>query len=185
MKHSGTQQIDTPRLILRRFSQADAQDMFDTWANDPDVTRYLTWQPYGDISVTKNLLREWEAAYERDDIYSWAIVLKETNKPIGSLSAVAVNNHGNDLTVELGYCIAKKYWRRGITPEAAKAVIDYIFATTDCVRIEAVHDQRNPNSGKVMAKCGMRYEGTLRKRGKNNIGICDECMYAILRDDKQ
>ena len=51
-------------------------------------------------------------------------------------------------------------------------------------RIESPHDPRNPNSGMVMKKCGMLYEGTLRSSAKNNQGICDACWYALLRSER-
>lgn len=182
MKHCGTQTIITERLILRRFEEADAEHMFNNWANDADVTKFMRWQPHGDISVTADLLREWVASYEHDDFYDWAIVLKDSNIPIGSIGCMP-NNKYNDLVIEVGYCISKAYWRKGFTSEALAAVIEYIFGNTDCIRIEANHDPRNPNSGRVMKKCGMQYEGTLRMRGKNTTGICDECVYSILRSE--
>lgn len=183
MKHCGTQTITTERLILRRFKEADAEPMFDNWANDPDVTKFMTWQPHGDISVTVNVLREWIASYDHDDFYNWAIVLKNSNMPIGSIGCMPNVSRSNDLVMSVGYCISKAYWHKGFTSEALAAVIDYLFGNTDCIRIEANHDPRNPNSGRVMKKCGMQYEGTLRMRGKNTTGICDECVYSILRSE--
>lgn len=50
-------------------------------------------------------------------------------------------------------------------------------------RVESRHDSNNPNSGKVMAKCGMKLEGILRQADRNNQGICDCCMYGILAQD--
>lgn len=53
MKHKGTVILETDRLILRRFSVDDAEAMFRNWANDPDVTKYLTWPPHADVSVSE------------------------------------------------------------------------------------------------------------------------------------
>ena len=181
MKHCGTKSIITERLILRRFEEADAEHMFNNWANDPDVTRYMTWRPHGDISVTKTLLREWVNSYSQLDYYNWAIVLRDINEPIGSIGCVSYDDSKHIITV--GYCISKKYWHKGITSEALGAVIKYLFDNTDCNRIEATHDVCNPHSGGVMKKCGMQYEGTLRQHGINIQGIIDECVYSILRSD--
>ncbi|MCH5162579.1 MAG: GNAT family N-acetyltransferase [Clostridiales bacterium] len=183
MKHCGTQTIITERLLLRRFTQDDAVRMFVNWASDDEVTKFMTWQAHSDISVTKSVLNSWIELYARDDFYNWAIVLKDGN-PIGSIGCNPNIGAMNDCAMSVGYCISKKYWHQGFTSEALKAVISYIFDYTDCMRLEATHDPRNPNSGKVMQKCGMRYEGTLRKRGKNNLGICDQHIYSILRDEK-
>ena len=62
-------------------------------------------------------------------------------------------------------------------------VIAYLFETVGLNRVESRHDPRNPNSGAVMRKCGMTYEGTMRKSDRNNQGICDACHYAILREE--
>jgi RimJ/RimL family protein N-acetyltransferase len=56
MNKPGTQKIETERLILRRFVIEDADDMFNGWCNDPEVSKYLTWPPHGKVEVTKSLL---------------------------------------------------------------------------------------------------------------------------------
>lgn len=86
--------------------------------------------------------------------------------------------------VHIGYCIGKAWWHQGITSEALKAVIDFLFDVVDVKRIESRHDPRNPNSGGVMKKCGMKYEGTLRSSDWNNQGICDACYYALLKSER-
>ena len=86
--------------------------------------------------------------------------------------------------VHIGYCIGKNWWHKGITSEALKAVMDYLFDVVGVNRIESRHDTRNPNSGKVMMKCGMKYEGTLRSADKNNQGICDVSYYALLKSER-
>lgn len=80
----------------------------------------------------------------------------------------------------IGYCIGKQWWHKGITSEALRSVIKYLFEEVEIRRIESRHDPRNPNSGAVMQKCGMKYEGTLRQADWNNQGVCDACYYAIL-----
>ena len=68
--------------------------------------------------------------------------------------------------------------------EALGAVIDFLFDEVGVNRVESRHDPRNPNSGAVMKKCGMKFEGTLRQSDRNNQGICDACYYAILADER-
>lgn len=68
--------------------------------------------------------------------------------------------------------------------EALKTVMDFLFDEVDVNRIEARHDPHNPNSGKVMEKCKMKYEGTLRSFDWNNQGICDACCYALLKSER-
>ena len=90
MKHLGTQTLETHRLLLRRFEVKDAQAMFENWASDPEVTRYLTWPPHENVEVTQGLLQNWVHQYDGADYYSWAIVSKEHGShPIGSIAVVA------------------------------------------------------------------------------------------------
>ena len=181
LNHKGTQTIETPRLILRKARMEDAEAMFRNWANDAEVTKYLTWPPHGDIEVTKKLLASWVECYQKHDYYQWMIVLKETNAPIGSIMASTV---GRAESAHIGYCIGKQWWHQGIMTETLKAVMDFLFDEVDYHRIEALHDPNNPHSGDVMKKCGMQYEGTLRQADRNNQGICDVCYYGILASER-
>ena len=183
LQHKGTQLIETPQLILRRFTEADAQAMYDNWASDPEVTKYLTWPTHGSPEISGMLLKEWVAAYGKKEHYLWAIVLKENgSEPIGSLSADVQNEKVG--SIHIGYCIGRKWWHRGIMSEALKATVEFLFEEVGAQRIDARHDVNNPNSGAVMRKCGMKYEGTLRRSDWNNQGICDACWYAILREER-
>lgn len=181
MKHQGTKTLETERLVLRRFRGTDAQAMFDNWANDPEVTRYLTWEPHKSVDVTRNVLSDWIRGYGRPSFYQWAICMRETDEPIGSISVV--NCQKNIASFEIGYCIGRGWWRQGITSEALQAVIDYLFVEVGALRVCADHDSRNPNSGRVMRHCGMTYEGTLRQACHSNAGIGDMCVHAILRGE--
>ena len=180
MKHIGTQYIETNRLILRRFETADAQAMFDNWASDGEVTKYLTWPTHTDVSVTEQVLADWVFQYTNDDFYNWAIVLKANGpQPIGNVSVVRWAGKG-DIPIG-GYCLGRRWWRRGIMTEAWGAVIDFLFERVGVERITSYHDLNNPYSGDVMRKCGMRFEGIREKSDRNNQGICDTAHYSIER----
>lgn len=179
MKHLGTKRIETERLVLRRFVMEDAQPMFQNWASDPDVTKFLTWSAHASVEVTRAVLADWTAGYEKEDFYVWAIEYE--GEPIGSISVVDRNDRAE--LVHIGYCIGKKWWHKGIMSEALAALIRFFFDEVGVNRIETRHDPNNPHSGDVMKKCGMRFEGTLRQSDWNNQGICDACWYAILRSE--
>lgn len=183
MKNCGTQRIETDRLILRRYKIEDADAMYKNWASDSEVTKFLTWQPHPSVDVSRSIIEDWLKKYSDEKYYQWAIVLKDNgNEPIGGISVVHMNE---DISmVHIGYCLGRAWWRRGIMSEALKAVTDFMFDTVEVNRVEARHDPRNPNSGKVMQKCGMKYEGTLRSADRNNQGICDACYYARLRSER-
>ena len=182
MEHKWTKEIETERLILRKFTLADAPAMYERWASDPEVTKYLTWQPHRSVEDTRAILSAWIPEYDKDDYYQWAIELKS----VGIIGSIAVVNiHESVKEAELGYCIGRAYWGKGIMPEAVKAVINFLFDEAGFRRVMAKHDTANPNSGRVMEKAGMRYEGTLRGAGYNNRGIIDIVVRAILREDRQ
>lgn len=182
MKHCGTQRLETDRLILRRYVDADAAAMYRNWASDPEVTKYLTWPTHSSPEVSRHVIMDWIKQYPNESCYHWAIVLKDKeDEPIGDIAVVDMKE--NVSMAHIGYCIGKNWWHRGITAEALKAVMDFLFHVVDVQRIEARHDPRNPNSGKVMEKCGMKYEGTLRCSDRNNQGICDACYYALLKSE--
>ena len=181
LKHKGTQTIETSRLILRKAVLEDAQPMFRNWASDPEVTRFLTWSTYERAETAYPVLDLWIRNYEKPDFYQWMIVLKELGEPIGTISVVRQNDTVAE--AEIGYCIGKQWWHKGITSEALAAVMDYLFAEVGMNRIAARHDPNNPHSGGVMRKCGMRYEGTTRSSDRNNQGICDAAHYAVLRSE--
>ena len=182
MTHRGTERLETEGLILRRFTRDDAAAMYRNWASDEEVTRFLTWPTHRGPGDSEAVLRKWEAAYADERFYQWAIVPKESGEPIGSISAVQVEERID--MVQIGYCIGRAWWHRGITSEALRAVLDFFFDRVGANRVEAKHDTRNPRSGMVMQRCGMRREGTMRSADRNNQGLCDVCLYAVLRTDR-
>ena len=182
MQNKGTKTIETHRLILRPFRAEDAPAMFRNWAHDPAVTEYLTWQPHENEAATAALLARWEKETAEDPaVYQWAIELKSLGEPIGSISAMHVNESVE--SAELGWCIGRKWWGQGIMPEAGAAVIAYLFDEVGLNRVAARHDVRNPKSGRVMQKLGMTREGVLRQAGRSNAWIVDEAVYSILRSE--
>ena len=85
--------------------------------------------------------------------------------------------------VSISYCIGKAWWGQGYTPEALKCLIDFFIIEVKAKRIEAFHASENKASGRVMAKCGMTCEGTLRQRIRIKQEILDACIYAILAEE--
>lgn len=181
MNHIGTKTIETSRLILRAFQAEDAEPMFRNWASDPEVTKYLTWPAHESVEESRKIVECWKGENSNPQNYQWAIELKEIHEPVGSISVVKMNENTESVTI--GYCIGRSWWGQGITAEALQALIAFFFEEVHVNCVNACHDPRNPNSGKVMRKCGMTYEGTWRAGGVNNQGICDESWYSILKKD--
>jgi len=181
MNHKGTVKLETERLILRRFVIGDAEAMFENWASEDEVTKYLTWPTHADVENTKLILKYFIENYEKPDWYNWVIELKSTGDIIGNISVVKIQENIEEAV--LGYCMGTRWWGQGIMPEAGRAVIKYLFEEVGFHRIAANHDKNNPKSGKVMKKIGMTYEGTLRSAGFCNQGIIDDVWYSILREE--
>lgn len=182
MDHIGTKALQTPRLLLRRYTPGDAQSMYDNWACDPEVTRYLTWPVHASVEVTRGLIEnDWVPAYDKPDTYHWGLELKQAGTLIGDIAVVRINE--NIAEAELGWCMGKAWWGNGYMPEAARAVLGYLFDEVGFNRVMAVHDVNNPKSGRVMQKIGMTFEGVHRQAGRNNRGIVDHAEYAILKSD--
>ena len=182
MNKIGTRTIETARLILRRFKIEDAEDMYENWTSDPEVTRFLTWPAHSDVKITKKILSDWVSSYEDGGYFNWAMELKENGAVIGNISVVKLSE--NTEAADMGYCMSRAYWGRGLMPEALKAVMDYLFDEVGLNRIAACHDVNNPKSGRVMDKAGMKQEGIFRAAGKNNQGICDEVWHSMIRSDR-
>ncbi|MDD3192572.1 MAG: GNAT family protein [Oscillospiraceae bacterium] len=182
MEHRGTITIETKRLRLRKFRPDDALPAFQNWESDERVTAFLRWSPCKTPEETSRILDDWIASYCKPDFYQWAIVCKDgPDEPVGSISAVRIDERIG--MVEIGYCIGVNWWNQGIMTEVLGAVIPFFFEQVKANRICAQHDPNNPGSGKVMAKCGLRYEGTLRQADYNNRGIVDAAVYGILAEE--
>ena len=181
MNHKGTQYLDTERLVLRPFTNDDVESSYRNWTSDEKVVKYLRWQVHESIDVTEKVLDCWISDYAYPNKYQWAIVLKDTNEVIGTISTVGMNE--NIDMVHIGYCIGSRWWNCGYVSEALNEIIRYFFEEVGVKRIEAYHDPFNGASGSVMQKCGMTYEGTLRQADWNSMGIIDACVYSVLATD--
>lgn len=180
LTHIGTQEIKTERLILRRFTHDDAKAMFETWANDERVTKFLTWEPHGNIETTQYIVDLWVKDYEKSDWYQWAIELD--GRIIGSIGVVEIDERSE--RAEIGYCIGFDFWGKGYMSEATGAVIDFLFKEVNFNKIIIEHATKNPASGRVAQKCGLTSEGVKRQHFKSADGeFLDIASYSILRKD--
>ena len=181
LMHKGTAPLESRRIILRQFLPSDIKPSFQNWTNDEKVTPFLRWKPHGTITVTEAVIKGWIQQYQDPSFYQWAIVLKDSDEVIGTISVVSQDEKTGK--IHIGYCIGSKWWHQGYTSESLERLVSFFFEEVKADRIESQHDPNNINSGLVMKKCGFSYEGTLRKADWNNQGIVDACMYSILAED--
>lgn len=146
-----THTLETERLILRKFTDHDIDDMF-TLYRDEEVNRFLPWFPFKTRKEVENYLYEKILPfYEKQIAYSYAIATKNDNRVIGY---VHINDIGD--SNDMGYALRKEFWHHGIVSEATKAVIEQV-KKDGLPYITATHDRNNPRSGMVMQACGMKY----------------------------
>ena len=172
--------LETEDLVLRKPSLKDAKDIY-AYASDPEVARYVLWDPHRNIGETRSFIRYLRSLSRAGCPTSWAVTLKESGKVIGTMGFIWYSDVNH--SAELGYSFSREYWNRGYATQALKAVIASVFRTLPVNRLEAQHDVRNPASGRVMEKCGLRQEGILRDRIVNKGEYVDVALYAVLRSD--
>lgn len=150
--------IATARLRLRRPVPADADAMFERWAQDPDVTRYLVWRPHPDRSESVAHIERCATAWSTGESYVWFIEEKAGSRLVGSLAA-RDGAHG----VNLGYLLARDAWGRGYMAEAVEPVVAWFLAQPHVFRVWATCDVENTASARVLEKAGFTFEGILRR----------------------
>ncbi|MEG0767800.1 MAG: GNAT family protein [Clostridia bacterium] len=174
-------QLETPRLLLRKLTLADAQDIY-AYSKDPEVSRHVLWEAHRSIHDSRAYLRYLQRLYRNDEPASWGIVWKQTGQVIGTVGYMWWNQENN--SAEVGYSLSRDFWNRGIMTEALMEVMRFGFEVMRLHRIEAQHEVDNPASGRVMVKAGMRYEGCLRGRIYNKGRYVDIALYAMLAEDR-
>ncbi|MBR3241479.1 MAG: GNAT family N-acetyltransferase [Parasporobacterium sp.] len=146
--------LETGRLILRPWQEEDAEECYK-YAKDPEVGPIAGWPVHTSVENSRQVIRDVLMVPE-----SYAIVLKETGLPVGSIGL-----HRNDLArqddeAELGYWIGVPYWGKGLVPEAAGEVLRHAFEDLDLVRVWCGYYDGNDRSKRVQEKLGFRYQRT-------------------------
>jgi RimJ/RimL family protein N-acetyltransferase len=151
-------QMETERLILRKPRADDAPAIFSAYAQDAEVTRYMTWRPHRNVEETYRIIELMLKLWDEGEAYSYVITLKNSDSVIGMISM-----HPEGFRVAIGYVLARPYWSRGYITEAALAVTNWLLKQPDIYRVFATCDVENPASARVMEKVGMQCEGILRR----------------------
>lgn len=170
--------IETPRLVLRKMTLDDAQDIFE-YASDPEVARYVTWPAHRSIEDALSFLRVVQREYEAGGPSSWGIVHKADRKLIGTIGFVRWEP--NNSLAEIGYALSQKYWNMGLMTEVVQEVIRFGFEKMGINRLQAMCMIENTASERVMRKCGMTFEGILREYVRIKGITRDLKVYSILR----
>ena len=173
------EQFETERLVLRKPRLDDTRAIFEGWAQDQEVTRYLTWRPHERIEQTQEFVQSCIRAWEGETRFPYMITLKRSGEVIGM-----IDPRIKGPKVGIGYVAARAHWGKGYVPAATRAIIDWAFQQPSICRVYATTDVENIVSRRVLEKVGMQCEGILQKYIVHpNISHVprDSYLYAIIK----
>ena len=150
--------LKTERLRLRKAKICDAEAIFRRYAQDPEVTRYVSWRAHKDLDETREYMRMCQLAWDIGKAFHWVIERNEDKQVIGMVIARV-----SDEKWELGYVLARCHWGKGYMTEALRGLVQWALQQQQIYRIWAVCDVDNIASARVMEKTGMQREGILRR----------------------
>lgn len=175
----GTQSLDTPRLLLRRFQRGDGKSAFRNWCGDAAVTTYLKWTAHPYPLATEQVVNRWIREYHDPLCFHWAITRREYGDVIGGIGLTVWD--AADERAELGYSLGSAFWGRGFGREAAAAVLRFGFETVGFHRIEAICAAENQASIGLLTSLGFQEEGFHRQVCRLGDGRFVDCRsFALL-----
>jgi RimJ/RimL family protein N-acetyltransferase len=136
----------------------DASLIFDRYARDSDVTRYMAWRRHENIGTTREFLKRCLSVWEVGSAFPYVVLLKEDDELMGMIE-IRVEKH----RAEIGFVLAKQNWGNGYMTEAARAIVDWTIKQDGIFRVWALCDIENRASARVLEKIGMQREGVLRR----------------------
>lgn len=172
--------IETERLILRPISIEDVPEI-QRLASDRDVASQTSDGEVPQPGMEEQWFKKRQEGFEKGEAVDFAIIRRKSGVLIGAIGLGA--EYKKDESMQLGYWVGKPYWNQGYCTEAAQAVLKYGFEILGLHRIYSRHFKRNPASGRVMRKIGMKHEGTLREAFKKQGKFEDVECYGILRSE--
>ncbi len=149
--------ITGPRLVLRPPMLADAGALFQRVARDPEVTKYLQWAPHPDVAATRRVISE--KLNVGDDERTWAIELRHSGEIIGLASCRRPVRH----SVEVGYCLGRRWWGKGLMAEALEMLLTALGDDRRVYRVWATCSVDNDRSARLLERAGFVLEGRLAR----------------------
>ncbi len=152
-----TVKLETERLILRRWEESDAEDLYK-YASNPDVGPIAGWPPHQSIDESRNVIKTVFCGAE-----AYAVCLKSDNRAIGAIE-LKLNGH-TDMTekddeCELGYWLGKPFWGQGLMPEAVREMLRHGFQDIGMNKVWCGYYEGNTKSKRVQEKAGFQYQWT-------------------------
>ena len=175
MDHSGTMELHTDRLILRRFRESDAEGIYNSFVNDEGFLYYANKEARS-LEQERASLIGIEEKYDSREYYNWLITLKDGTV----IGAINLNVENYNESLEFNYAIDDRHRDHGYMTEALNAVKEFAVNRLNVNRFCGGCEANNLASGRVMEKCGLNYEGTLRSYLKLRDGYHDMKVYSFI-----
>ena len=150
--------VETLRLHLRRPVTTDAERIFQTYAQDREVTRYLEWIPHTSVETTKKFIALCQDRWTNSVAFPYVITRKEDAELLGMIEVRPKGHRAN-----FGYVLARSYWGNGFMPEAIAAIVKITLEPPTLYRMEVTCDVENKASARALEKSGFLREGLLRR----------------------
>ncbi|MDX3078265.1 GNAT family N-acetyltransferase [Streptomyces sp. NPDC088354] len=157
--------LTTEHLLLRPFGPDDADAVLAA-CQDPEIPRWTSVpSPYTREHAEDFVGRICTEGWRDDLVYNFAVVTRGEGRLVGAMGLVRLERlHSAERQAELGYWTAKEHRGRGLTAEAAAAVVRWALTDLGVERLEWYAEAGNHGSRAVALKAGFRMEGTLRAR---------------------
>jgi RimJ/RimL family protein N-acetyltransferase len=150
--------VETSRLQLRRPRADDAEVIFEAYAQDPAVTRFLIWRPHQSPQTTREFIGQCLERWSTGSAFPYVIAGKNHGQAIGMLEV-----RPDRFKAGMGYVLARAHWGQGFMPEAAGEIVRMILSDPSMFRVESFCDIENAASARVLEKVGMLREGVMRR----------------------
>ena len=153
-------QLQTDRLFLRKLTLRDTDAVFSAYAQDAEVTHYLSWKPHLKKLETETLIKRFVVDDHAGLSFTW-VIEQFDNAELSGMIDLKIN----DSKTTMGFLLARPFWGKGFATEASCAVIDWSLREAEFKRIESFCDKDNADSVRVLEKSGMKRERLLRRFG--------------------
>ncbi len=180
LKHKGTLFFKTKRLLLRPFKKEDAVYMYNNWAKDEEICKYVDFTPHTCLADSEAVMEKLVENNANLDNYCWAIEARE--EVIGMVYAYGISERMQ--SCKLFICVGREYWNRGFATEAFNEILKFLLVRVGFRRISCSHVLENLSVLKILTNAGFKYEGVSNKAFIDLKGeFHNVCHYAILKED--
>ncbi|MFD1992149.1 GNAT family N-acetyltransferase [Paenibacillus nicotianae] len=173
-------QLETSRFVLRQAQHADADDLYQLYA-DQAVVQYMSFIPFTSVDEALDEMKWYKRIFAEQSGLRWMIEDRETSKVIGTCGFLAYEQEHH--RTELGYDLSSAYWGKGIMKEVASCIIQFGFEQMKLNKIEAKIEPDNQASIRLVEKLGFVQEGLLRQHEYEHGAYVDLAIFALLQSE--